>query len=140
MKKIIGLLTGVLFCMIVVNSTYAARESNIPFITESSDGQSTANLLDRDRKTSTAFGKGTKLTLTSEQKIHGIYLEWDKIPSAYSITYNGRVITGGQNGFLHEFIEVADGACSVELTFTSDVSLSNMYAFAAGELPKEIQK
>ena len=140
MKKIIGLLTGVLFSLIVVNSTYAARESNIPFITESSDGQSTANLLDRDRKTSTAFGKGTKLTLTSEQKIHGIYLEWDKIPSAYSITYNGRVITGGQNGFLHEFIEVADGACSVELTFKSDVSLSNMYAFAAGELPKEIQK
>lgn len=140
MKKIIGLLTGVLFSLIVVNNTYAARESNIPFNLESSDGQSTANLIDRDRKTSNAFGKGTTLTLASEQKIHGIYLEWDKIPSAYSITYNGRVITGGQNGFLHEFIEVFDGAYSVELSFKSDESLSNVYAFAAGELPKEIQK
>ena len=140
MKKLIGLLAGVFLALTAVNTTYAARESNIPFSMTASDGQSTDALQDKNRRTSNFFAKGSTLTITSEIKIHGIYLEWDIIPPVYSITCNGRAMNGGQNGFLHEFIEVEEGSYKVELTFDSDVSLAEIYAFAAGEIPKEIQK
>ena len=75
MKKLIGLLAGVFLALTAVNTTYAARESNIPFSMTASDGQSTDALQDKNRRTSNFFAKGSTLTITSEIKIHGIYIE-----------------------------------------------------------------
>ena len=140
MKKIIGLCIGVFIGLMFVSKVYAARESNIPFELISSDGQPTALLLDKERRTYNVFPAGTTLTIKSSNKIYGIYFEWNEIPDSYLITYNDNTVTGGQNGFLHEFTDITDGAYEVNLTFQSEVSLSNVYAFDDGELPGEIQK
>lgn len=140
MKKTIAMCIGILVCILFPKEIHAAKESDIPYEVFSSDGQSVGNLSDGNVNTYVHFGAGTKVKIKSNEKIHSIYFEWLDIPSVYEIRFNGISVDGGKNAFLHEFIEITEGAFEVEFIFKSGVMLSNVYVLGDGEIPKEIQR
>lgn len=104
-----------LACLIVyifmTCKTQAAKTSTVDYYISSSDGASTANSVDGDYTTINTFEADNNI----------------------SETY-------GENGFLHEFIDIQGGANEVKLTFNSDVELANAYAYGEGDVPEDVQK
>ena len=87
------------------------------------------------------------LILDNEAGMGSLYLMFDYEYGEYTIkdTQNGRSITAGTYGFLHEFIdlEAGFGYCptSVTLEFSKGgVQLGEVYVFSSGETPDFVQK
>ena len=87
------------------------------------------------------------LTLESEEEMAGLYLMFDLEYGAYTITEcgTGRIITAGENGFLHEYIDLqaafGTAPTAVTLDFTNGkVRLSEITVYSSGQLPDSVQQ
>ena len=80
------------------------------------------------------------LSLQSDIDFYSLYIMFDLEPDSYTITNNttGETITAGNNGFLHEYVTLPFSTTSVEITFPSEVSLSEIRAYTEGT-PEDIQ-
>lgn len=143
MKKILITMMLAVVCLlnfeINVETTYA-KTSNVAFNLTSSDGQGTGTLTDTNRQTCIHFAAGTKLTMTSTDKIYGIYIEWQHDPTDYTITYNGKTVKCDPNHFFHEYIEIDGGASSVVFNFTTANTMAEIYAYAKDATPADVQR
>lgn len=104
-----------------------------------SNGSGTGNMTDDSYGTHISFKSGDKITISSTEKIHGIYIKWDQIPDSYSVGYNGNSVNYGTKGFLHEFIEIAEGTNEATITFNSSEAICNLSVFGSGKLPDNVQ-
>lgn len=102
-------------------------------------------LNDGDSDTYRTVEAGGTIQIYREDGIHAIYIEFDRIPECYEVVASatGERLSCGENGFLHEYIDVA-GAFSempqmVELTFEKETVIADIYAFSEGELPDWVQ-
>ena len=108
---------------------------------ESSDGSDGAALLDDDYMTTEHFDAGTTLTLHSDEPIDSIYIKWDSVPAAYTIQDGSSSVSGGENGFLHEYVKLSGNSSSVSLTIPAGgAEIADIYAFSAGELPDFVEQ
>ena len=74
----------------------------------------------------------------SERKIGSVYLRWDKLPSQWTLTADGKEIVVEENGFLHQYVELPEPAS--EVSFSAEVPLCEVYAFEQGaQLPDWVQ-
>ena len=67
----------------------------------------------RSYHSTVSLAAGSSVTLTPTdpgQKISALYLVWSKVPGSWTLGYNGKSETFGQNGYLHEFVALEDGA------------------------------
>ena len=94
----------------------------------------------------TADSTGT-ITLENPQGIGGIYLLFDLEYGAYTVTdlTTGKSFTAGEQGFLHEFLDLqtqfGTAPTSVCLDFsTKKPKLSEIYAFSSGKTPDFVQR
>lgn len=108
---------------------------------------STAFLTNGNTTSYTSSSGDAGITLENESGIGGIYLLFDLEYGAYTVTDNttGKIAAVGENGFLHEFIDldVLFDNCptSVTLTFSNGtVRLSEIYVYSAGETPNNVQR
>lgn len=77
--------------------------------------------------------------ISCDEEIQGIYIEWKKTPSEWYATVRGNRQTYGQNGFLHEYVEV--GTTSVSLSVASFKSNAYSYTvYGKGDLPDSVQR
>ena len=103
-------------------------------------------LFDGDISTYHRSGGNTTITLENSAGMGSLYLLFDLEYGEYTVTDNvtGDMITAGQYGFLHEYIDLEEafGYCptSVTLEFKNGaVRLSELYVFSSGEAPDYVQ-
>ena len=101
-----------------------------------------------DGNTQTTFATAThgspRVTVTREGNIGGVYVIFDKTPASWSISDKEGSVTVecGTNGFLHEFINVAEKFGGVEeliFNFPVGTVISEIYVFSDGDIPDWVQ-
>ena len=103
------------------------------------------NLYDENRNTYTNCKEEGVITITNPEGIAGIYVEFDRIPSAWTITNpaTGESFSYGEYGFLHEFVALSDLyeelPQSLVLEFGAGIVIADVYAFTEGQLPDWVQ-
>lgn len=129
------ILAGILFFSL---RTQAAQ---LGVTIESTDGSACEALLDSDYRSIEDFTAGTMLTLHTEEPIDSLYIKWDSIPNAWTLSEGGTDSAHGQNGFLHEFIKLSGTSNSATITIPDGGAvLADVFAFSAGELPDFVQQ
>ena len=101
--------------------------------------QLAAELTDGDHSTWAVTFEGSGVILEStERKIGSVYLEWESIPGQWKLTADGQTILCGQNGYLHEYVEL--DAPANYIVIETPVPLCDVYAFEPGsEIPDWVQ-
>lgn len=105
---------------------------------------SSAILTDGREETYANLPAGAAVTITSEAEISSLYVIFDRIYGAWTLSDGTADITCGENGYLHEYIDVAErfghAPNTLTLTFAErDCSLSEVHVFGAGEAPSWVQ-
>ena len=80
----------------------------LPLNISLSSGGDTSILKDERYSTSLSLAEGTKITVSSDTTMHGIYVIWDSHINEWTLTVNGKDYTYGQYGYLHEYIELPE--------------------------------
>lgn len=141
----------VLVCMMVcapaANAAEAVEISGKEIVTGNSGIGSVNPLFDGRTMESINIRNDGTITLSHQDGIGSLYLVFGLEYGTYTVTDKvaGDVRTFGENGFLHQFLdlEAAFGHApeAVTLTFDSgDAKLAEVYAFTAGEVPGWVQK
>lgn len=90
-----------------------------------------------------AIPEKASLTITSEQKIGGIYLRFDKLPSSsYTLEANGKKVTQSPD-FLHRYFsaEALFGSYPTEITliFDEETVIADLFVLSPGAVPDFVQ-
>lgn len=107
------------------------------------DGSVSA-LTDGREETYADLPAGAAVTITSEAGIASLYVIFDRIYGAWTLSDGTAEIVCGTNGYLHEYIDVAEklghSPNSLTLTFAErDCSLSEVHLFGDGVAPSWVQ-
>lgn len=105
---------------------------------------SVSALTDGSEETYTDLPAGAAVTITSETEIASLYVIFDRIYGAWTLSDGTTEIVCGTNGYLHEYIDVTEklghSPNSLTLTFAErDCSLSEVHLFGAGAVPSWVQ-
>lgn len=103
-----------------------------------------SKLTDGDESSYCKLSAGTTVKITSETGIASLYTVFDRIPGEWVISDGEASEVCGKNDFLHEYTDVKAmfGYAPKEITVTFDtasVSVSEISAFAEGEVPSWVQ-
>lgn len=102
--------------------------------------QSDVNKLrDNDYNTKIKFEWGGEVMVRSSADIYGLYLVWDVPPSEWYLVIGGKQNKRGENGYLHQFIEIPNGQAQFNVQFFKNATLCDIRVFGEGELPDELQ-
>lgn len=74
-----------------------------------------------------------------EENLASLYLIWHKIPGQWDLTVEGETVTCGENGFLHEFIQLSEPTDSVTIRAPEGTELCDIYGFTYGNVPDWVQ-
>lgn len=130
-------------------TTEAARQiADLDLVTDSDGFNHLHSLFDTNINLGYNSSKEVSfLTLEHPEGIGSLYLIFGKAYGPYTITDNasGQVCTGGENGFLHEFIDLTvlfgEAPTSVTLNFSNGkVNICELMAYTQGEVPHTVQK
>lgn len=144
MRRIISvILVAIIMANLLVFSASAqqAKYSDTVFTVENiAKGDS---LSDSDRKTYTTVKKDTTITLERQDGIAHIYIEFDRLPTGWSLVVDGNSTECGKENFLHDYVDVkkltGNTPAKVELKFPENTVIADIYAFSEGELPDFVQ-
>lgn len=146
-RKAIRLFLSSLFVLALFTFSAFAQEAVYGDCTVTADGINYPNYItDGSRDTYSGVSGNASVTLEREGGISSLYIEFDCIPSQWTLTdlSTGKSITCGQNAFLHEFVDVEQllGTLPtrVKLTFAQDTVIADLYAFSRGDLPDFVQQ
>lgn len=101
-------------------------------------------LTDGKEETYTDLPAGAAVTITSETEIASLYVIFDRIYGAWTLSDGMTEAVCGENGYLHEYINVTEklghSPNSLTLTFAErDCSLSEVHLFGDGAAPSWVQ-
>ena len=103
------------------------------------------SLTDDNTNTFAKALENNKITISREDGIGGIYIKFDRVPAEWAMEDldSGEKLICGENGFLHEYINVTDKLegtpGSLVLTFEEGTVIADIYAFSEGEIPAWVQ-
>ena len=140
-KKLI-VFFGILLACIFIPFAADAQAGQLTPEFSSTDGSDGANILDNSNYTSEGFDTaGTVLTLKSSEKIGYVYIKWNKAPGEWKLTAGTEEITCGQDGFLHELVELSTSVNEVKITIPeAGTRIVDVYIYSPGDLPDDVQK
>ncbi len=145
-RKFIAIILAVLSVISLFSFTATAAEAQYKDTGATSKGfSSNGNLFDAKRTTYTKAGGDASVTLSRDDGISHIYIEFDRTPSVWTITDNssGKSEECGKYAFLHEYVNVEQifeySPKSVTLSFPEGTVIADIYGFSAGELPEFVQ-
>lgn len=129
-----------------VNSTKEAAPIDISVYkgSDSSLRDITDDMTDGSYDSTADVKNGEPLTVKSNEAIYGLYIIWSSEVSSYTASYNDKdnnktSIQCGSYGYLHDYIPVNDGTTSITIETSSDMSISDIYAYSEGSLPDSVQ-
>ena len=97
-------------------------------------------------RTAVASADGpAQVTITRADGIAGLYVEFDRLPRPWTLTdpAAGRTLSCGEQGFLHEYVDVSALGDPLPrqlvLDFPEGADVGELYVFSQGELPDWVQ-
>ena len=120
------------------NTTLQATKTELSIKT--STGKATSALQDGSYSTTISCNESEQITITSKDMMQGLYIEWAKEPSQWTLTYNGQTMVCGTQGFLHEYVAIPDGATTVTMTLSKSEKICGISAYSAGILPADVER
>lgn len=108
-------------------------------VTTTSDQGNMSRIRDGSYSTTVSFPAGAQLTLTAEEPIAGVYIQWAKRPSPWQLQAEGQEKIWGGEGFLHEYAALDVPSTQVTLVLPEGGEMCDIYAWSAGELPGTVQ-
>ena len=142
-KTISVILVAIIMANLLVFSASAqqAKYSDTLFSVENIEQAD--SLYDGDRKTYTTVKKDTAIILERQDGIAHIYIEFDRLPTGWSLVIDGYSIKCGKENFLHDYVDVKNLTgnipTKVELKFPENTVIADIYGFSQGELPDFVQ-
>ena len=105
-----------------------------------SDKTSSAKLKDNKENTFLKLSGNEQITLKSTEAFSSFYIKWNKIPGKWKLKVEGKIITCGTNGFLHEYGEFDSKVKEMVIIIPEDgAQICDIFLFTEGELPKWVQ-
>ena len=133
----------------IPSSAENAASTEVPVLAENltkelqitlSGGQGRGNITDDSIYTFASFQEGETVTLKCDKEIGSLYIMWNKLPKAWSGAADGEAFSGGEKGFLHEYVALENPARSVVINIPEGgAQITDVYAFSQGEPPDWVQ-
>ncbi len=143
LSKIVAAMSCGILCLIGGVLTAKADELDATITHEGSVSDfSESKITDTDHDTAISFDTGDKLIISTEDgsNIYGLYIIWDSPAQAWTLKADGNDIVCGQNGFLHEYVEIDGGATELIINIPADdMHIADIRIFGEGELPDDVQ-
>ena len=143
-KAILLLLVSLLGTAIVLADETAAQAAELTEtvkISSKKDPQGLTNLTDKNMATRYICAGGTSITIESDEPIAQVYLMIDRPVSGYLLSYGGTTYRCGENGFLHDYILLAEPTNRLNITFVDEkTAVCELHLFSQGETPEWVQK
>lgn len=104
-----------------------------------------ASLFDENRNTFTKCDNEATVTISDNEGIYGLYIEFDRLPQEWKLSNpeSGVTIACGTNTFLHEYVDVkglfGSEPTKLVLTFPADTTIADIYVFSDEEIPDWVQ-
>ena len=138
MKKNILLITILLLLPNVVFAREITKESTIEI-----NNKANNKITDNNENTFITINPSEKITITSNENIHGIYILYERQSSLGTITNQEKNASIGTNNFLHEYVNVEEqiGASSeITIEYQNSVKIAEIYVLSEGELPDFVEQ
>ena len=117
----------------------AEEASKLDITLSASAGGDMSKLKDASTDSTVAFSAGSELTVTASQPMQGLYIKWKNPSKGWTLVVNGAETKCGENGFLHEYVELPAGTTSCVLRMDNDISMCDIFAYGDGDLPRDVQ-
>lgn len=96
---------------------------------------------DGSESTKKTVSKNGIIKINANSTINSIYIIYDTKSMLGSITYDDKTITIGENGFLHEYVNLKDFKTNeITISYADKVTIKEIYIFDDDNLPKRVQK
>ncbi len=122
-----------------VGNTETPEASKLNISISSSGGQNCSPLLNTSYSSSVSFSKDNTITVTADTPMYGIYLIWDLPAVEWTLSYGNTSKSCGNNGFLHEYVAIPEGAASCTISFSKTAQLNSISCYGSGSLPNDVQ-
>ncbi len=102
----------------------------------------TDRLSDKAEYKSAVTENGGSITLSGSLSIGSVYIVFNTEPTEWELSANGKVISCGKNGFLHEYVDMETQTGSAEkciLTFKGAYEICEIYVLSSGTRPDWVQ-
>lgn len=119
------------------------KAEELPVDITLSTGEDGSVLCDGEHRTYVTFQEGDTLTVMSsdETAFSGLYIIWDSPVKEWTLETDAGVITCGENGFLHEYVELEEPVKKAVIHIPAGGSaVSDVRIFGEGELPQDVQR
>ena len=135
MKKLLFILT----IIIIPINVFAKDITNISSITINSEKIS--KITDGNENSYISVEKNKVINITSEENIEGLYIIYDLKSQTGTIKGNGKTVEIGNDGFLHEYIDLKEISLTkeIELSYNDNVKIGEIYVLSEGELPDFVE-
>lgn len=102
---------------------------------------SSSLLNDKNRSTKIKFSGGDQITISNDKSsICALYIIWDTPVKEWTLSYNGKSMQCGQNGFIHEYAELETPANELTITLPEgSPTVCDIYTFSSTEKPSWVQ-
>lgn len=137
-----GLIKAILLLFLLLmlaGYAHAEEATSLSLDVTNSNGNGSGNIRDKNYDTKLTYAAGESITLSAKENIAGVYLIWAYKPCTWSLSYGDEIKSCGKSGFLHEYVTVGQDTKTVTVTFDSEASICDVYAYSEGELPKDVQ-
>lgn len=71
--------------------------------------------------------------------MRGLYIKWNGPVSPWTLSYNNKTLNCGENGFVHEYIDLNEDVTSCTINIPKKISISDIMAYSYGKLPDDVQ-
>ena len=100
----------------------------------------TKNLTDGSYDTTINLVPNATVNVKADENIYGLYIIWSSEVTNYTITYNSQTVKCGENGFLHDYMDIKDGSRDITINVPEGMQISDIYAYSRGNLPDNVQR
>lgn len=138
--KIIALLLILVSMFIGISPiTVSAEDAEAEEITDlcviHGDGKVNASLSDDSIYT---YAKLNTVSIGCEEDVYGVYVKFDREPLPFTVKSQGGE-TSVNDSYLHQYFSFG-GVKEIELNFSEETSIADIYVFSQGETPSWVQK
>jgi LmbE family N-acetylglucosaminyl deacetylase len=121
------------------NEPIVKTAQKVSLTVKDSKGNSFSKFTDDNYNTKSKVSKENTYTIKGKSEFVGIYIVFDK-PCEWKVTLpDGTELTGGENGFIHEYMPLGQAVSNITLTLPKDAVWCDIYALSEGALPSWVQ-
>ncbi|MGN1187315.1 MAG: PIG-L deacetylase family protein [Lachnospiraceae bacterium] len=138
--RILMLFGAVLIGVAVLDCNVKAEEKSPLIIIDG--GKDASGLSDGSYYTAITFNEGDMITVQAEDgsAIHGLYIIWNSPVKEWVLETDNESITCGQNGFIHEYVELEAGTSKAVINIPDNgMSICDIRIFDSGDIPDNVQ-